>query len=338
MSELRQNLASREWVVIAPGRAKKPKSLDVSIAKIRASDKVRDPSCPFCPGNDTEFPLEEKFRIDGPEGAWKTRVIDNKFKLFAADLCSLNPEPFLNEGIYKKLDACGGHELIIETPEHNKTIIDMSREEVKNIILAILNRYHAFRKSGNLITLIFKNYGAMAGQSQIHSHTQIVNSRIVPSYVRLLLNEAQRYFDDNGTCVFCDILHYELENGRRLICENENYAAFVPYAAGSEHETWIMPKYHCPGLDALEGGKIDRLADILRIVFKKFYKAIEDPDFNFVIRNAPYPLIGVPYYHWHIELLPTVKIIGGFERGTRIPVNTASPEESAKLLRECPIQ
>lgn len=336
MSELRQNLATREWVIIAPGRSKKPKSVNVDIAKIRASEKVHDPSCPFCPGNEETSPVEEKFRIDGPQGDWKVRVINNKFKIFAAELCSIKPEPFLNDGIYKKLKACGEHELIIETPQHNKMIMDMSEEEVKNIILAILNRYQMFgRNSGNLITLIFKNYGIMAGQTQIHSHTQIVNSRIVPSYIRLLLNEAQAYFDDNGTCVFCDMLNYELKEGQRLIYENKDYAAFVPYAAGAEHETWIMPKYHGAGLDLLTDTKVDHLADILRVVFEKFYSAIEDPDFNFVIRNAPYPLAGVPFYHWHIQLLPQTKIVGGFERGTHIPVNTVYPEESAKLLREC---
>ena len=120
----------------------------------------------------------------------------------------------------------------------------------------------------------------MAGQTQIHSHTQIVNSRIVPSYIRLLLNQAQEYFDDNGTCVFCDMLSYELKDGKRLIYENGDYAAFVPYAAGTEHETWIMPKDHGAGLDSLKDERIDRLANILRAVFRKFYAAIKDPDFK----------------------------------------------------------
>ncbi len=338
MSEIRQNLATREWVIIAPGRSKKPKSVNVNIAKIRASEKVYDPSCPFCPGNEAAFPVEEKFRIDNSQGAWKTRVINNKFKIFAAELCPLKPEPFLDEGIYKKLIACGEHELIIETPQHNKTIIDMSQEEIQDMIRAFLHRYQTFEKnSANLITLIFKNYGAMAGQTQIHSHTQIINSRIVPTYIRLLLNEAQRYFDEHGTCVFCDILGYELKDGQRLIYENKDYAAFVPYAAGVEHETWIMPKYHGAGLDSLKETRINELANILGVVFKKFYQAIEDPDFNFVIRNAPYPLAKVPFYHWHIQLLPRVKIAGGFEQGSHIPVNTIYPEESARLLRECTI-
>lgn len=338
MSELRQNLATLEWVVIAPGRSNKPKNLNVNMAKIRAAEKAHDASCPFCPGNEAASPVEEKFRIDNSGGDWKVRVINNKFKIFAAEACPLKPEPFQDEGIYKKLKACGEHELVIETPRHNKVIVEMSEEEIRDIILALMHRYRSFEKnSGNLITLIFKNYGAMAGQTQVHSHAQIVNSRIVPTYIRLLLHEAQRYFDGSGMCIFCDMLNYERKDGRRWIYENEDYAAFVPYAAGSEHETWIMPKHHDAGLDSLEGDKIDGLAQILGTVFRKFHKAIEDPDFNFVVRNAPYPLAGVPFYHWHIQLLPRTKIAGGFERGTRIPVNTVYPEESARLLRECQV-
>lgn len=245
-------------------------------------------------------------------------------------------EPFEKEGIYQRLKGCGSHELVIETNKHNKTVMDMSENELKNIIFAILNRYQSFKKNpNNLITLIFKNYGAMAGQTQLHSHTQIVGSRVVPLYIRSLLHEAERYFDNNGSCVFCDILEYEIKVKKRLVYQNEDYVIFVPYAAGSEHETWIIPMFHSAGLDSLEGRRIDNLANALQIIFKKFHLAIDNPDFNFVLRNSPYPLSNIPFYHWHIQFLPRMKISGGFERGTRIQVNTILPEESAKMLREC---
>ena len=168
-----------------------------------------------------------------------------------------------------------------------------------------------------------------------HSHTQIVGSRVVPYYIRNLLHEAEKHFDSFGTCVFCDMMRYELNEGKRLIHQNENYVSFVPFAAGTEHETWITPKFHSAGFDGISEKKIDDLAEILQTIFKKFQHAIENPDFNFVIRTAPYPMAIVPFYHWHIQLLPRTKIIGGFEYGTRIQVNTFLPEDSAKLLREC---
>lgn len=335
MSELRQNLATREWVVIAPERGEKPSSMKSRVIREAVSAEEYDPNCPFCPGNEERFSEVENFRIEDPDGKWQVKAIDNKYKILDAfEGCPIVSEPYETEGIYKKLKGCGSHELIIETNKHNKTIVDMDEYEIKKVIIAFIDRYQAFRKNpNNLITLIFKNYGAMAGQSQIHSHSQIVGSRVVPLYIRSLLREAERYFDDNGTCVFCDMLEYELKEKERLVYQNEDYAVFVPYAAGSEHETWIMPRFHSSCMDALTGNRIDSLANALQIIFRKFNLAIDNPDFNFVIRNAPYPMSNVPFYHHHIQLLPRIKILGGFERGTRIQVNTVLPEVSAKLLR-----
>lgn len=337
MSELRQNLATREWVVIAPERGEKPSSIKSRIAKEAISDKEYEPNCPFCPGNEERFSEVENFRIDDSKGNWQVKAVDNKYKILDAyEGCPIVSEPFEDDGIYKKLKGCGSHELIIENSRHSKTIVDMDEDEIKNIILAFIDRYRAFKKNpNNLITIIFKNYGAMAGQSQIHSHSQIVGSRVVPLYIRSLLREAERYFDDNGTCVFCDILEYEIEEKKRVVYQNEDYVIFVPYAAGSEHETWIMPRFHSSGMDALTGKRIDNLANALQTILRKFNLAIDNPDFNFVIRNAPYPMSSVPFYHCHIQLLPRIKILGGFERGTRIQVNTILPEVSARMLREC---
>lgn len=337
MSELRQNLATREWVVIAPERTSKPSSVKSRVIKEGASDEEYDPNCPFCSGNEKRFSEVERFRLDDSKGAWQVKVIDNRYKILDTfEACPAVLESFEKEGIYNKLKGCGSHELVIETNKHNRTIMDMSDDELKNIILAFKDRYQSLKKNPhNLITLIFKNYGAMAGQTQVHSHTQIIGSRVVPLYIRSLLHEAERYFDDNGSCVFCDMLRFEIKEKRRLILQNKDYATFVPYAAGSEHETWIMPKHHSAGMDSLEGEMIDSLANILQTIFKRFYLEIGNPDFNFIMRNAPYPMSSVPFYHSHIQLLPRTKILGGFERGTQIQVNTVLPEDSARLLREC---
>lgn len=206
----------------------------------------------------------------------------------------------------------------------------------KNILSIYLDRYRKFRENpSNLITIIFKNYGILAGQTQPHSHTQIVGSRVVALYIRSLLREAEKHFDNFGSCVFCDMIQFEKKTKKRLVYENGDYIAFVPFAAGSEHETWILPKWHSAGISEVTGKRLDNFADIFRVILKKFYDAIGNPDFNYVIRTAPYPLSGVPFYHWHIQFLPRTKIIGGFEQGTRIPVNTILPEVSAKMLREC---
>ncbi|OGR80359.1 MAG: hypothetical protein A3I11_02785 [Elusimicrobia bacterium RIFCSPLOWO2_02_FULL_39_32] len=337
MSELRQNLCSKEWVVIAPKRREKPNALKTKIKSVPLSTESYSSKCPFCPNNEKLFPLEEKMRIQNSNGEWVTRVIENKYKILDSyDSCPTVTQPFDKEGIYQKLKGCGSHELVIDSNRHDKNILNMSPIEIRNILEAALQRAVALKKNpNNLITLIFKNYGAMSGQTQLHSHTQIVGSRVVPSYIRTLLHEAEKHFDSFGSCVFCDMIVYEIGEGVRLITQNENYVSFVPFAAGTEHETWILPKFHAAGLEEIVEKKLEDLAKILQSIFQRFHQKIENPDFNFVIRSAPYPLSNVPYYHWHIQLLPRTKIIGGFEVGTRIQVNTILPEDSAKLLREC---
>lgn len=337
MSELRQNLATKEWVVISLERSKKPSAVLNRVIAIPVSDKEHNPECPFCPGNEERLPVEERHRIEDSNGNWMVRVIDNKYKIldrFAT--CPLVPDAFDKEGIYQKLKGCGSHELVIDTNKHNKTIVDLSRDELKNVVSVYIDRYKKFKENpNNLITFIFKNYGTLAGQTQPHSHTQVVGSRVVPLYTRSLLHEAEKHFDSYGSCVFCDMLRYETKEKTRLVYQNDDYVAFVPYAAGAEHETWIMPKWHRAGLHDVEGKRIDNLADILYIMLNKFHLSLGNPDFNFVVRSVPYPLSDVPFYHWYIQFLPRTKILGGFERGTRIQVNTILPEVSAKMLREC---
>jgi len=276
-------------------------------------------------------------RLAGSDGRWSVRVIENKYKILDSfDSCPKVAEPFEEEGIYKKLKGCGSHELIIDTLQHNKTIMELSIQEIKKILQVARQRFVELRENpNNLITIIFKNYGAMSGQTQPHSHTQIVGSRVVPYFIRTLLYEAEKHFDSSGTCVFCDMLRFEMNERKRVIYQNDSYCAFVPFAAGTEHQTWILPKFHQASFDSVSEPQLYSLAEILKNLFCGFKIALENPDFNFVIRTSPYPLTQVPYYHWHIQLLPRTKIIGGFEYGTRIQVNTILPEESAKLLRDC---
>ncbi len=339
MSLLRQNLVNKEWVIISPERSKKPNDV---FAGIKSSSVLKDEyasDCPFCPGNEEKFSHIEQDRVVSQDGEWLVKVIDNKYKVLDKfPTCPAVPDSFQSEGIYQKLEGCGNHEVVIETNKHNRLIVDFSQEEFCNILNIYLKRYNAYKENpNNLITTIFKNYGALAGQTQPHSHSQIVGLRVVPAYVRSLLYEAQRHFDQFGSCVFCEVIKYEKKEEKRLIYENDNFISFVPFTAGSEHETWILPKTHSAGLDTITQEQVVSLADCLQTVLKKFNSSIGNPNFNYVFRLPPYPLSQVPFYHWYIQILPRTKIIGGFEQATRIPVNTVLPEDSAKMLRSCKV-
>ncbi len=337
MSELRQNLVNKEWVAIAAQRGKKPNNIMPRVPSHSKSEHPYEANCPFCPGNEEKFEIQEHAQISDGAGSWQARTIENKFGIFSDfDSCPDSLSPFDREGIYQKYAGCGNHEVVIETRRHNQLIAELSASEISHILSIYVSRYQVLKKNpNNLITFIFKNYGVLAGQTQPHSHSQIVGSRVVPQYIRSLLHEAERHFDTYGSCVICDVVTFEKKETKRIVAENEDYILFVPFAASSEHATWICPKRHAAGISDLAGTRLDNLARILSDAFNRYQQLIGNPDFNYVFRTAPYSLENVPFYHWYIEILPRTKISGGFERATRLPVNTVLPEESAKLLKEC---
>ncbi|MDY6843807.1 MAG: galactose-1-phosphate uridylyltransferase [Thermodesulfobacteriota bacterium] len=339
MSEFRQNLVTQEWVIIAPERGKKPTPLEARSVKQVDDIPEYSPQCPFCVDNDEQFQIIETFRIDDQHERWLTRSIENRYKTLSTyPSCPVQPARFENDGIYMRYDGCGLHEVVVETSLHNKVIATMTQKDVEHIISIYLHRYNHFGENpNNLITIIFKNHGVQAGASQPHAHSQMVGSRVVPLNTRYLLSEAQRFFDKAGICVMCEVLNYEFEEETRLIYQNGSFVGLIPYAANMPHETWIIPKIHQAGFNRIAEEEKRDLAEILRIILAKFYKAFHNPDFNYVIQSTPYPLSDVPFFHWYMRIVPRIKMPGGFEIGTRIHVNTVYPEESAEMLRECKV-
>lgn len=336
MSEFRQNIITQEWVIISAERSNKPKGIKEQVVKTDINIPEYDINCPFCPGNEKKFEIIETYNVKDNGSDWSVRSIENKYKILANyDTCPIQPSRFENNGIYMKYDGCGLHEVVIETPYHNEIIPKMTKKQVEDIISAYYNRHIEFGKiKNNLITIIFKNHGVKAGASQPHAHSQIVASRIVPLNTRYMLFETQKYFDSKGICVFCEVLEFELKEEKRIIYENKLFVSLVPYAAAEPHEVWIIPKIHNADFNRTTEEERSYFADALQNILIKFYHAFNNPDFNYVIYNAPYHLSDVPFFHWYMRLIPRIKIAAGFEIGTRIGVNTVYPEESAKILRD----
>jgi len=337
MSELRQNLASKDWVVISPKRGEKPNKVLTQVLSNPRPEHAYEPECPFCSGNEAKFEVEEIQCIPDDQNGWFIRSVNNKYGIFSDfETCPDRLTPFDREGIYQKYMSCGNHEVVIETNRHNQAITDLGHEDICKILTLYVDRHRAFQKNpNNLITFIFKNYGVLAGQTQPHSHSQIVGSRVVPLYIRSLLHEAEKNFDTFGSCVFCDMIEFERKEAKRIILEGKDHIAFVPFAASSEHAVWILPKKHAAGISNLDKEELDSLASVFADILKRYQKLMGNPDFNYVFRMAPYPLENVPFYHWYIEIMPRTKIGGGFEKATQMPVNTVLPEESAEMLRKC---
>jgi len=327
MAELRQNVLTREWVIITPERAKRP---DQFARQDHATQSLPEhvSDCPFCVGNE-HLTLDELFRVPESNG-WRVRVIANKFPA----LTGRGERVRKVDGIYRSMTAVGSHEVIVEHSSHNMTTALMKDEEVADILNVYKHRYKALKKDSRIEAIIlFKNHGEAAGTSIVHPHSQLVATPIVPNQIRSRMDEAIRYFDDTGECVCCRTLQDELQAKDRLIFQSKNFVAFIPYAALSPFHTWIFPLRHTSSFDEVNDDEIRDLAKCLRTVLAKLYHGLNNPDFNYSIRSIPTRDLHAEYFHWYLTIVPRVSKTAGFEIGSGMYVNTALPEESAEFLR-----
>lgn len=328
MPEIRQNLATKEWVVISTERAKRPEDF-----KSKKEKKVLpqwSDKCPFCIGNE-HMTLPPTFVMTDNTGKWKIRVVPNKFPAVSSE----GTVKYQMEGIKRYVSGVGVAEVIIETPLHNEIFPLMPFENIVNIIKTYKERYLAIEKDSRVkMVIIFKNYGVAAGASLEHSHSQIIAIPVVPFHIRYRIEEAMRYYDETGECVFCKILEEELKERTRIVLETDSFVSFVPYAALAPFHIWVVPKRHMESFGEIEEKEIIDLAKNLKITLTKLYYGLENPDYNFVIRSVPVNEKGRRYYHWYITIMPRLVQTAGFEIGTAMSINTSLPENDAKFLRE----
>lgn len=335
MPELRQDPATKQWVIIATERAKRP--TDFARTNPAISLPAYQANCPFCPSNESMTPPETMaYRKGGaPNGPdWWVRAFPNKFS-------ALTPEGSLSrqetEGFFRKMDGVGQHEVIVESPQHNLCIPLMSDRQVEEILLAYRERYLALREDPRFkLIIIFKNHGSRAGTSLEHPHSQLVVMPIVPLTIRYRFEKAAGHFDDEGTCVYCDILREGLRMRSRLILESDRFATFHPFASRAPFETWIIPKKHHASFGSISVDESKEFAWVLKKTLSQLYRGLNNPDYNYIIHSAPIKDEQEEYFHWHLQILPRLVTPAGFELGTGMFINTALPEETAAFIRNLP--
>ncbi|BDU50812.1 galactose-1-phosphate uridylyltransferase [Haliovirga abyssi] len=341
MSELRKDPVSKRWVIFAPERSKRPsdyrkdKDEEVKVDLEEESGK-----CPFCEGKEKtsgdELLAYEKIPGRKPNSpGWWVRVLENKYP-------ALQDESEIGKkgvGIYDKMNGVGHHEIIVETPKHHKCISDLEYNEVEKVIWAYRDRYMTLQEDARMkYVLIFKNYGKDAGASLEHSHSQLIATPVVPKRVEEEISGARHYYEFRDRCVFCDIVTQELADKERIVEENDNFIAFVFFAGRFPYETWILPKKHSSNFENITKKEVMNLAVILKNVLKRIKGALGDPAYNFVIHTLPINGEGQHYYHWHIEIMPKLTKVAGFEWGSGFYINPELPEKAAKILRDTNIE
>ena len=329
MPELRKDPITGRWVIISTDRAKRPSDFSRQQVIITGGR-----ICPFCPGNELKTPPEVlSYRNSGSanEAGWWLRVIPNKFP-------ALRVEGDLDrqgEGMYDRMNGVGAHEVIIESPDHFATLDNMSEKNISDIFWAFRERILDLRKDRRLrYILLFKNHGEAAGASLEHTHSQLIALPVVPKRVQEELDGAKRYFDYKERCIYCDIVQQEMEAAKRVVLETDHFLVISPYAPRFPFETWVVPRNHNSHFEECDAAVLQNLGWVMRTTARKIDKVLEKPPYNAVIHTGPLQEGPMPHYHWHIEIIPKLTKVAGFEWGTGFYINPTPPEESAKFLRD----
>ena len=333
MSVIRQDPTTKEWVIIATERAKRPDQFKRNHSPTNLPPY--QPSCPFCPGNEVLTPSEILRLPSTEQASWAVRVIPNKFSALGGTGEATRRE---RGPLFHEMDGIGSHEVIIEAPIHNQRMALMKDHEVETILKACQMRYEILEKDPHLKSIIiFKNHGEHAGTSLEHPHMQLVATPVAPLMIRRKYEVAIAHYDDTGRCLYCDLVEAELEAKVRMLFETDGFVVFHPYASRLPFETWIAPRRMQPSFSQVSSDDLSELAAVLRRILHALDVSLNNPHFNLVIHSARVGDHQQEYYLWHIQILPRLTTIAGFELGSGIFINTMLPEESAKFLRKyCP--
>jgi UDPglucose--hexose-1-phosphate uridylyltransferase len=327
--ELRKDPVTGRWVIISTDRGKRPNDFRVERVSVLGAEH-----CPFCAGHEAMTPPEVlAFRHPGGpanSSGWDVRVVPNKFPALQVE-GNLDRE---GEGLFDRMNGIGAHEVIIESPDHAKTLASMSEPEIERVLWACRERIVDLKRDIRFrYILIFKNHGGAAGATLEHSHSQLIALPIVPDFVREEIDGAKRHFKAKERCVFCDIIRQEIAAERRVIQENADIVALAPYASRFPFETWLMPRSHASRFEDAPRQVYENLARMIKTVLTRMNRALESPAYNLLIHNSPLAEHVGEYYHWHVELMPKLTRTAGFEWGTGFYINPTAPEEAAQVLR-----
>jgi len=328
MSELRQNFFTKEWVIIATERAKRPEELVTNRAAQIVPAFVE--TCPFCPGNESQAPIEVMRFPANTNEPWAVRVCPNKFAALSSEAHPTRSVKHLRRCV----EGFGFHEIIVDSPDHSSCIALLPDAQVAKILGVYKERYNALSVDHRIAHVtIFKNHGVDAGASQPHPHSQLIATPVIPSQVRHRLHEALRHYDDAGECMFCHMVQREVEDHTRIVLKGDHFVAMEVFASATPFATHIFPLRHMATFGEITTAEISDLARVLRTLLAKLYIGLQNPDLNFTIRSGPSDYIGARHFHWYVSVIPRLTRVAGFELGSGMFINTVLPEAAAEFLR-----
>ena len=302
----------------------------------------KDPSddspqpCPFDhPGSEGKAIL-----LSPPDGPAQVRVLPHPHALYRIDAETGR----LADGMYDKMGSTGAHEVVVETPQHNRRLSQFSDEEIERVLSVWAARIVDLKKDIRFkYVSVFKNQGAEAGEEWSHAHSQITATIFVPRRIKYELNSSHEWYRDRERCIFCDVVRQEERQGKRIVDVQGEYYAICPYASRVPFEVWLLHRKHNHLFEQPHAGSNRRnFAALLGRVLRRLEKVA--PAYHLVVHTSPNTVHpkGEVYkywktiaedYHWHIEILPIVESRIKSYSIKEVYFNGLLPEQAAERLR-----
>ena len=327
-SQLRKDLVSGTWVVYSTKRNEKPDFFKKRAEKKESKEDIKN--CPFCKEGILNQEKDVLVYLKD-NGDWSLKVFPNKFPAVCSEYKDINKR---EHGPFEVIDGVGYHEILV-TKDHKKDIPDMEVASVAEIIDAYQERYIALMNRKHIKYIcIFKNYGAEAGASVRHPHSQVVAMPVIDPDVFRSLSGSEEYYKSNLECVHCTMIEWEKESGKRVIFENGEFIVICPFVSRVPFEMRIYPKKHLSYFERITDDQKIKLAEAIKFCLSKLKKNLNDPAYNLFLHTAPCNGQIYDHYHWHFEIFPKTNTWAGLELGTGIEVCSVIPERAAEILRK----
>ncbi len=331
MSEFRQDPLSRRWVIVGcDDRAARPNEF------VEATTRQSDLPCPFCAGNEEQTPVAVATYAANGQAGWLVRVVPNKYPALTLEtpLCP-SCQPLAGGPTSGIASGFGCHEVIVESPRHVASLSELTDVEVELVFRAYRDRIRDLAASGRFkYVQIFKNVGPAAGASLEHVHSQLVALPGVPDVLQQELSTSAEHYREHGQPLLTSLIDREAAADERIVAHSANYIAFCPYASRFPYETWLAPRRHQPRFEAAEPGELGEIARLARDVVGRIERAAGITAYNAYLHTLPFDTPAEDHYHWHIEILPRLTKVAGFEWSTGCFINPYAPEAAAAHLRE----
>lgn len=330
--EIRKDSVNNRWVIVSPARSGRPSDFKSTNTSTQPTTPNHS-SCPFCLGHE-HLCAPEIFRVSPDVNSpnnWTVRVIQNLYPALARDVEPRIDPDRLGTG-ESGVTGFGFHDVVIETPSHGVKLEDLLPDQVGRVFLAYKKRVLQISHHQHIkYVQVFKNYGASAGASLSHSHSQIIALPVVPPTVSARFDSMREHFDQTGKCSLCEIKTDDL-----LIDKSAHFISIAPFAAAFPFEIWIIPLDHSSHFHEIDGDKATDLGGLLKLMLRKISVQLNNPPFNFMIQSSPLYITPsqLPYAHWFLQIVPQLSGAGGFEIGTGCYINPVFPEDAAKVLRD----